>query len=368
MDQELLSKANIEVKRAEKEKLLAKLQDPAVIADYRQIAELNTELKDVDDLIETYDRYVSKSQQLAENQSLLDDLELGELAKAEIPAIEADVQKLETKLRDLTALKLEDDERIAIFEIRAGTGGAEAALFADEIQRMYIRYINTLGYQVEQVHTNFEETGGIKESIFRVIGKGAFGKLRFESGVHRVQRVPTTEANGRIHTSAISVVVLPELPPTEVNIPDSDIRVDVYRSSGAGGQGVNRTDSAVRLTHLPTGITVTCQDGRSQHKNKEKAFSILAAKLHQIELEKSQSQSKDMRSQSILSGDRSAKIRTYNFPQGRITDHRIQQSWFNISEVLEGEVGEIVDTVNTRLRQNIADGKSIAAEDDNDGE
>lgn len=363
MDQDLLNKANIDVKRAEKEKLLAKLQDPAVISDYRQIAELNTELKELDDLIDTYDKYVSKSRQLAENQALIEDPELGELAKVELPQLEKDVATLETKMRDLTALKLEDDERHAIFEIRAGTGGAEAALFADEVQRMYVRYINSLGYQIEQVHTNLEETGGIKESIFRVIGKGAFGKLRFESGVHRVQRVPVTEANGRIHTSAISVVVLPELPPTEVNIPESDIRVDVYRSSGAGGQGVNRTDSAVRLTHIPTGITVTCQDGRSQHKNKEKAFSILAAKLHQIELEKAQSQSKDMRSQSIQSGDRSAKIRTYNFPQGRITDHRIQQSWFNINEVLEGEVGTIVDTVNTKLRQNIAEGKSIELED-----
>lgn len=360
MNSELLAIIDIEAKKREKDALLTKIQTPEILTDYRKAAELNAELQQLDELIDSYTNYVTKSEQLDANQELLQDPEMAELAEAEISFLSKELTTLEQKLRDLTALKLDDDDKNAIFEIRAGTGGAEASLFADEIQRMYIRYLNEQKFTVEHIHTSFEETGGIKESIFRVAGKGVFGKLRFESGVHRVQRVPVTEANGRIHTSAISVVVLPELSENEVSIPESDYRMDVYRSSGAGGQGVNRTDSAVRITHIPTGIVVTCQDGRSQHKNKEKALSILASKLYALQQAEKAQQTKDIRSQAIQSGDRSAKIRTFNFPQGRVTDHRIKQSWFNLSEILEGDIDEIVTTVNRVIRQTISDGKSLA--------
>ncbi|MBL8014811.1 MAG: peptide chain release factor 1 [Candidatus Doudnabacteria bacterium] len=343
--------------------ILAELQTPAVVSDYKKAGELNKELIDLQDFLDTHSKYTALSKQLTDTEILTSDPEMAEAAAAELPLLQEQIQQLESKLKDLTALKLPDDERPAIVEIRAGTGGTEAALFAEEVHRMYVRYLNTQHMDIESIHTSLEDTGGIKEVVFRVDEKGAFGKLRFESGVHRVQRVPVTEANGRIHTSAISVVILPEIPESDVNIPASDIRVDVYRSSGAGGQGVNRTDSAVRITHLPTGIIVTCQDSRSQHKNKEKAMSILASKLYTAHQQEVASKTKDIRSQAIQSGDRSAKIRTYNFPQGRITDHRISKSWFNIQEVLEGELDEIVKTVNKELRDRISQGQVITAED-----
>lgn len=353
----------VAAKQQRQSQILSQIQEPEVIQDYKLVGQLNQELQEITDFLDTYHKYNTSHAQLLEARSLLDDPEMAEMAKSEIEKLEEVLSKAETKLAEMLAFKLDDDEKSAIIEIRAGTGGAEAALFAEEIHRMYIRYLNSINFPVEAIHTSLEDTGGIKEVVFRVDKKGAFGHLRFESGVHRVQRVPVTEANGRIHTSAISVVVLPEVAATEVNIPQSDIRIDVYRSSGAGGQGVNRTDSAVRVTHIPTGIIVTCQDSRSQHRNKETAMGILASKLYNLQYDASQSKTKDLRSQAIQSGDRSAKIRTYNFPQGRITDHRISQSWFNITTVLEGEVGEIVTTVNTELRKKLQAGEELAVEE-----
>lgn len=345
-----LSTIDIATKKARHQEILQELTRPEIVSDYKQVGELNSELKDLDEVITTYEQVADLRKQVSENEALLNDPEFAELAGSEIKTLNSKLETLTVKLADLTATKLPDDEKNAIMEIRAGTGGTEAALFAEEIQRMYLRYLTSAGLTTEHLHTSLEDAGGVKEVIFRVVGRNAFGKLRFESGVHRVQRVPVTEANGRIHTSAISVVVLPEIPEAEIDIPQSDLRVDVYRSSGAGGQGVNRTDSAVRITHIPTGIIVTCQDSRSQHKNKEKALSVLASKLYAIQQESKAQQSKDIRSQSIQSGDRSAKIRTYNFPQGRVTDHRIGKSWFNLAEIMEGEVGDVIDTVNKKLR------------------
>lgn len=345
----------IDNKRQEREELLQEIQRPEVMADYTKVGKLNEHLKELDELISTGEEYLASQRKLEEAQSLSEDPELGELAKADIPLLEEKITALHTKLAALTAVKLPHDENEAILEVRAGTGGAEAALFAEEIMRMYIRYMNSIGLIAEQIHTSFEDTGGIKEVILKVKGHGAYGKLRFESGVHRVQRVPVTEAKGRIHTSAISVVVLPQIEASEVNIPATDIRVDVYRSSGPGGQSVNTTDSAVRITHFPSGIVVTCQDSKSQIRNKEQAMSVLASRLQAIQEEEDAQQAKDIRSASIQSGDRSAKIRTYNFPQGRITDHRISQSWFNITQAMEGEIDEIVTTVNTKLRAELSD-------------
>ncbi|MCA9379438.1 PCRF domain-containing protein, partial [Candidatus Dojkabacteria bacterium] len=305
---------DIVAKKQEREDLLQEIQRPEIMADYTKVGKLNEQLKELDELISTWEAYQDSQRKLAEAQSLSDDPELGELAKADIPGLETEIETLSAKLQALTAIKLPHDDNDAIMEIRAGTGGTEAALFAEEIVRMYIRFINSIGMVAEQIHTSLEDTGGIKEVILKVNGHGAYGKLRFESGVHRVQRVPVTEAKGRIHTSAISVVVLPQIEATEVNIPAGDIRVDVYRSSGPGGQSVNTTDSAVRITHLPTGLVVTCQDSKSQIRNREQALSVLASRLQAMQEEEDAKQAKDIRAASIQSGDRSAKIRTYNFP------------------------------------------------------
>jgi len=234
-------------------------------------------------------------------------------------------------------------------ELRAGTGGDEAAIFATDLFRMYTRYAAIKRWQIQVMDMTNTENNGIKEVIFKVIGKGVYKALKNESGVHRVQRVPVTESAGRIHTSAASVVVMPEIDDIEITINQNDLRIDVYRSSGNGGQSVNTTDSAVRITHLPTGIVVTCQDTKEQHKNKASAMSVLRAKLYQIELEKQQSEISDIRKSSIKSGDRSDKIKTYNFPQDRLTDHRIKQSWFGLEKVLSGEIEEILNTTSLEL-------------------
>lgn len=341
---------DIDAKRAELSALSAQLSDPVNLADYQKMAQINGEYKHVAEVVETWDSLQQAIGKYHQAEELAADPAMAELAQADLDEVGAQIEKLIEKFKLLTQTKLPDDEKNCIFEIRAGTGGTEANLFAEEISRMYVRYINSLGLQIEQISTTYGEEGGVKENIFKVIGHNAYGKLRFESGVHRVQRVPATEAAGRIHTSTISVVVLPEVTETDVDIKPDDIRVDVFRSSGAGGQGVNRTDSAVRITHIPSGIVVTSQEGRSQHKNKEQAMSILASRLYAIKMEEEAKASKDLRAQAIQSGDRSAKIRTYNFPQSRITDHRITTSWFNINEAMEGEIDNIVTTVNQKLR------------------
>ncbi|KXK09614.1 MAG: peptide chain release factor 1 [Candidatus Dojkabacteria bacterium] len=238
--------------------------------------------------------------------------------------------------------------RSVIIEIRAGTGGEEAALFAAELYRMYLRYAEHNNWKTEQLSLNHSSTGGLKEVIFLIEG-AAYGKLKFESGVHRVQRVPATEASGRIHTSASSVVVLPEAEDVEIDIKEEDLKVDVYRSSGPGGQSVNTTDSAVRITHIPTGIVVTCQDEKSQLKNKKKALSVLKSRLYDMELQKQQDSERSKRQSAIAGGDRSAKIRTYNFPQSRVTDHRIKVSWHNLNEIMDGYLDAIIESLQEAL-------------------
>ncbi len=284
---------------------------------------------------------------------LLVDSDMAELAQLEVDETTVLIEKYVREIKIKTAKPLDNDDKRAIIEIRPGVGGVEASLFAEDLFRMYIRYCNTKNYRVEQYSVDYDSAGGIKEAVFLVDSPDSFGVFRFESGVHRVQRVPKTESAGRIHTSTASVVVMPKFEIKDVQIKDDELRIDVYRASGPGGQSVNTTDSAVRITHIPTGITVTCQNGKSQHKNKEMALGILISKLQQIEDEKRSSQEKNLRESSIMGGDRSAKIRTYNFPQGRITDHRVHNTWYSIETALEGEIDEIVTFVNTEIRNSI---------------
>jgi peptide chain release factor 1 len=349
-----LPEIQIDNKRSRFNELSQQLLDPAIQSDYRQAGKLNTEYKQAEQVISLYDAIAHAIEEYKQLEELLADPEMAELAKGNKEELETKIPQLIAQLEDLTLPKLDNDENNAIFEIRAGTGGTEASLFAEEIYRMYLRYATEQGFKIESLSTSYNDEGGIKEVIFGVEGPHAYGKLRFESGVHRVQRVPATESSGRIHTSAISVVVLPEIESTDLQVDPKDLRIDVYRSSGPGGQSVNTTDSAVRITHIPSGIVVTCQDSKSQHKNKDKAMSILMSKLYAIEQEEKAKASKDIRAQAIQSGDRSAKIRTYNFPQGRITDHRVNLSWFNVSEVMEGNLDEIVPVVNLQLRREIS--------------
>ncbi len=341
----------IEAKRQRFEQIGKELLDPTVQGDYRAAGRLTTEYKHLETILTLWDKLQHQLSEYKQNFELFADPDLGELAKTNNAEFEITIPLLASELENLTLPKLDNDDSNAIIEVRAGTGGTEASLFADEILRMYLRYITQIGFKAEMLSTSYNDEGGIKEVIFAVEGHGAYGKLRFESGVHRVQRVPVTESAGRIHTSTISVVVLPEVAAAEVHIEPKDLRIDVYRSSGPGGQSVNTTDSAVRITHLPTGITVSCQDSKSQHKNKDKAMSVLISKLYALEQEEKSKASKDIRAQAIQSGDRSAKIRTYNFPQGRITDHRVNISWFNINEILEGNLEDVVPVVNLKLRR-----------------
>lgn len=256
---------------------------------------------------------------------------------------------LANEIQKLTATHDPNDKRNVIIEIRAGTGGEEAALFAGELYRMYLRYAENQGWNVEQLNMSEAEQGGIKEVITRISGKNIYGILKFENGVHRVQRVPVTESAGRIHTSSASVVILPEVEDFEITIDPEDLKIDLFRAGGPGGQGVNTTDSAVRITHIPTGIIVSCQDERSQLKNKNRALSVLKSRLYDLELSKQQDELSIKRKNAIKTGDRSDKIRTYNFPQSRVTDHRIKESWYNLSSIMSGQIGEILETVRTKL-------------------
>lgn len=343
-----ISKYEEEFARLEKE-----MSNPENASDYELIGRLNTQIKDIQQIIDDWNELQEMLRQYEENTLLASDPEFAEMAEAENTKIKQRITKLSSKLISATLPKLENDGNNAIIEIRAGTGGTEASLFAAEIYRMYTRYANSLGFKLEQLSTSYHEEGGIKEVTFLIKGAKAFGSLRFESGVHRVQRVPSTESSGRIHTSAVSVAVIPEIETKDVEINDSDLKIETFRSSGPGGQSVNTTDSAVRITHIPSNITVSCQDGKSQHKNKEKALSILASKLYTLQQEEIQKATNEIRSSAIKSGDRSAKIRTYNFPQGRITDHRIKESWFNITQAMEGDIDEIVSTTNNILRKQV---------------
>jgi peptide chain release factor 1 len=341
--------AEIERRYEELERLVA---DPAIIANRREYAKLARERAQLEPVVEGYRERQRLERDIAEHRELLQDAdaEIREMARGELPAIEAGLDALDQRLKVLLVPRDPNDERNTVLEIRAGTGGDEAALFGAELFRMYSRYAERRGWRVEVLSSSATGIGGLKEVIALVQGDGAFSRLKFEGGVHRVQRVPVTETQGRIHTSAVTVAVLPEAEDVEIDLPEKDLRIDVFRSSGPGGQSVNTTDSAVRVTHLPTGLVVTCQDEKSQHKNKAKALKILRARLLDRARQEQQASIAANRKAMVGSGDRSEKIRTYNFPQSRITDHRVNVTLHQLDRVLDGDLDPIVDALATKAQ------------------
>lgn len=319
-------------------------------SDYQRAAEYAKERSDLETIASKAKEYRTALTQMEEARSLqeVDDAELRELARADLETLEPRIQQIECELKALLVPKDPRDERSVIVEIRGGTGGDEAALFAADLFRIYSRYAEKRNWSVEILSENATGIGGYKEIIFMVKGRGAYSRLKYESGVHRVQRVPTTEAQGRIHTSTATVAVLAEMDEVDVQIPESDIKLDVYRSAGAGGQNVQKNSTAVRILHVPTGIVVACQDERSQLQNKLRAMSILRAKLYDMEMEKRQQELEATRRSQVGTGERSEKIRTYNFPQSRVTDHRINVSSYNIAAVLDGEIDTFIDELSLR--------------------
>ena len=338
------------------DELTTLLSDSAVYADQRRAAELGREQSHLQPVVEVLPRYRELAGRIADDEAVIEageDPELVELAEMELDELKAELEELEKELRLALLPRDEAEERKAIVEIRAGTGGDEATLFAADLFRMYSRYAEHQGWNIEVMDSNPTEVGGLREITFAVEGKGAFGRLRFEGGVHRVQRVPVTESQGRIHTSAVTVAVLPEAEQVEVDIKNEDLRIDVYRSSGPGGQSVNTTDSAVRITHLPTGLVVSCQDEKSQHKNKAKALRVLAARLLDHERQQADAERSAERKQMIGSGDRSERIRTYNFPQNRLTDHRINLSLYSLDKAMQGDLDELIAALSLHRREEL---------------
>lgn len=325
--------------------LETQLSDPDLMANNREYAKVAREHNDMSNVLNVFDRYEILINNIEEDESILkgDDDELKEIVKEELDSLLADQVKLEDELKFLLIPKDPADSGAAILEIRAGAGGDEAALFASELMRMYLRYAENKGWKHELITLNEIGVGGTKEAIIQITGELAYGTFKFESGVHRVQRVPQTESSGRIHTSAATVAVLPEAEEVDVEINTSDLRIDTFRASGAGGQHVNKTESAIRITHIPTGMVVSCQDESSQHKNKDKAMKVLRARMLASEREKQNSKVAAMRKTLVSSGDRSAKIRTYNYPQGRVTDHRINLTLYRLEEITNGDLSELHD-------------------------
>lgn len=327
------------------EELNTKISDPEVISNQNEWKKLMKEHAEITDIVEKYREYKKVKQSLEEAKAMLDDKELRELAELEIEEDKEKLPKIEEELKILLIPKDPNDDKNVICEIRGGAGGEEAALFAGTLFRMYSMYAETKHWKIDIMNENETELGGYKEITFMVTGKGAYSRLKFESGVHRVQRVPDTESSGRIHTSTATVAVLPEAEDVEIEINPADIKMDVYRASGAGGQHVNKTSSAVRLTHIPTGIVAECQTERSQVQNREYAMRLLKSRLYEIEQrEKEEKLAKERKSQ-VGTGDRSEKIRTYNYPQGRITDHRIGLSIYQMENFLNGDLDEMIDSL-----------------------
>jgi len=328
-----------------------KLSDPAVTANNREYAQLGKERSQLQEVVGCIGEYRRLLDEIAQHKAILEDsdAELRELAKSELPGLQKQQTALEERLRQLIAPRDPNDEKNVILEIRAGTGGEEASLFASELFRMYTRYAEHHGWKVETLSLSSTGLGGIKEVIASINGRGAYSRLKYEGGVHRVQRVPATEGSGRIHTSAVTVAVMPEADEVEVNVnEEKDLRIDVMRASGPGGQSVNTTDSAVRITHLPTGMVIVCRDEKSQHKNKSRALKILRARLLEQARAEQEAKIAQTRRSMVGTGDRSERIRTYNFPQSRVTDHRINLTLYQLDHVLDGSLEPFIDALTTK--------------------
>ena len=345
MDRILNKLRDIELRYRELEGLLS---DPKIVSKQGIYQKYAREHANLSELVDTIRRYEKIKKRLAENQELLaeNDEEIRAIAREELPQLQEEVASLEEQIKVLLLPKDPNDDKNVFLEIRAGTGGDEAGLFAGDLFRMYARYAETQGWKVELVSSSpAGGMGGFKEIIAQIEGRGAYSRLKYESGTHRVQRVPVTEAQGRIHTSAVTVAIMPEAEEVELNIDPNDLRVDVYRSTGHGGQSVNTTDSAVRITHLPTGLVVTCQDEKSQLKNKNKALKVLRSRLLDAMVQKQNDEQAQARKSQVGSGDRSERIRTYNFPQGRITDHRINLTRYDLDSFINGNIGAVIDAL-----------------------
>ncbi|ABZ77758.1 peptide chain release factor 1 [Shewanella halifaxensis HAW-EB4] len=337
------------------EEVLALLSDASIIADQERFRALSKEYSQLEDVVRTFKSYQQAEEDFESAKEMMeeDDPELKEMAQEEYKATKEAIATLEAELQILLLPKDPNDDNNCFIEIRAGAGGDEAAIFAGDLFRMYSRYAESKRWQIEVMNTNEGEHGGFKEVIAKISGEGVYGKLKFESGGHRVQRVPETESQGRVHTSACTVIVLPEVPEAEaIEINKADLKVDTFRASGAGGQHVNKTDSAIRITHIPTGIVVECQDQRSQHKNRAQAMSVLAARIQAVEDEKRRSAEESTRRNLVSSGDRSERIRTYNYPQGRVSEHRINLTLYRLNEFMEGDIDCVVEPL---IQENQAD-------------
>ncbi len=351
------------------DEVLAAMADPAVVSDQARYLKMTRELADLEPIVHAIhekERVVKELADARELHTAAEDEEMRQMAAEEVSALEAELAGIEEQLEDLLAVKDPKDDRSVIMEIRAGAGGEEAALFVADLFKMYSAYAATKGWKIEYIESNDTELGGYQKLVFSIEGRGAYSCFKYESGVHRVQRVPATESGGRVHTSTVTVAVLPEVDEVEVNINPNDLKIDTFRASGAGGQHINRTDSAIRITHLPTGLVVTCQDERSQHKNRAKAMAVLQSRLLEMEEQKQSGAIAAERRSQVGTGDRSEKIRTYNYHQGRVTDHRIGLTLYRLEEILGGDLEEIVRQLTLAERANKLGGGTSGADDEDE--